>query len=192
MKKPSIFYAVFIALLFLCGGSAAPLAQDQPQPQTQLQSQTQPQPQPQTAPTSAAPDAVASEPVFRSLLFSLNEMNLIDGALSLRGAIRPLEPGEVEQSMNGLDGVEKPKPENRDVSLGGIVYISNKDWTIWLNGARVTPGALPKEALGLTVRDRLVELQWFDEYTNQIFPIRLRPHQRFNLDTRMFLPGSAE
>jgi hypothetical protein len=32
-------------------------------------------------------------------------------------------------------------------------------------------------------------MKWFDEYTNQVFPIRLRPHQRFNIDARMFLPG---
>lgn len=77
----------------------------------------------------------------------------------------------------------------RDIALGGIVYVSSDDWTIWLNGTRVTPNAIPADVMDLKVYKEYVELEWFDAPTNQIFPIRLRAHQRFNLDTRIFLPG---
>lgn len=77
----------------------------------------------------------------------------------------------------------------RDISLNGIVYANSKDWTIWLNGIRVTPKAIPQTVMNLKVFKEYIELDWFDTSTNQIFPIRLRSHQRFNLDTRIFLPG---
>lgn len=77
----------------------------------------------------------------------------------------------------------------RDIALGGIVYRSSGDWTVWLNSMRVSPTAIPRQVMDLKVFKTYIELEWFDDTTNQIFPIRLRPHQRFNLDTRMFLPG---
>ncbi len=78
---------------------------------------------------------------------------------------------------------------NRDISLGGIVYVSGSDWTVWINNTRVTPKAIPSQIMDLKVYKEHVDLEWFDSTTNQIYPIRLRSHQRFNLDTRIFLPG---
>ena len=85
------------------------------------------------------------------------------------------------------DGIANAGP--RDIKLSGIVYANAKDWTIWLNDLRVSPTAIPEEVLDLKVYKNYIELEWFDASTNQIFPIRLRAQQRFNLDTRMFLPG---
>lgn len=85
------------------------------------------------------------------------------------------------------DGVDITTP--RDISLGGIVYASSKDWTIWLNNIRISPTRMPSEVMDLKVYRTHIDLEWFDAQTNQIFPIRLRPHQRFNLDSRIFLPG---
>jgi hypothetical protein len=53
----------------------------------------------------------------------------------------------------------------------------------------VTPEALPEEIMDLKVYKEHVDLKWLDYYTNRIFPIRIRAHQRFNMDTRIFLPG---
>lgn len=80
----------------------------------------------------------------------------------------------------------------REISLGGIVFDTSKKWTIWLNGQRVTPDALPKEIIDLKVKEDFIELKWFDSFSNQIYPIRLGAHQRFNLDTRIFLPGVGD
>ena len=72
-----------------------------------------------------------------------------------------------------------------------FVYASGEDWVVWLNGQRVTPEAVPKQIIDIQVKNDYIELKWFDSWTNLIYPVRLRPHQRFNLDTRIFLPGTA-
>jgi hypothetical protein len=77
----------------------------------------------------------------------------------------------------------------REITLSGILYRSLDGWTVWLNGKRVTPDAIPMEIMDIKVQNEFIDLKWYDSYTNQIFPIRLRPHQRFNLDSRIFLPG---
>lgn len=97
---------------------------------------------------------------------------------------RPLDPGE---ASSGAPIVKGP----REISLGGIVFKSSEQWTVWLNGRRITPDAIPREVLDLRVANDYIELKWFDAFTNQIFPIRLRAHQRFNIDSRIFLPGAG-
>ena len=111
-----------------------------------------------------------------SLFFSVWEHDLV------RDARRGLNTRD-----NSDDGVDIAGP--RDISLGGIIFTSKKDWTIWLNNVRVSPTRIPTEVMDLKVFRDYIELEWFDANTNQIFPIRLRPQQRFNLDTRIFLPG---
>jgi hypothetical protein len=80
-------------------------------------------------------------------------------------------------------------PSVRKLSLGGIVFNNPDEWTIYLNNKRITPDAMPSEAVDLRVYKDFIELRWFDVQTNQIFPVRLRPNQTFNLDGRVFLPG---
>lgn len=111
-----------------------------------------------------------------SLFFSIWEHDLV------RDARRGLNTRD-----NSDDGVDVVSP--RDISLGGIVYAGKADWTIWLNNVRISPNRIPTEVMDLKVFRDYIELEWFDATTNQIFPIRLRPHQRFNLDSRIFLPG---
>jgi len=109
-----------------------------------------------------------------ALLFTQGQLELIEDA----------RQGNVIQS-NDEDAPQGP----REVSLSGIAYVTSNDWTIWLNNMRITPEAIPNNILDLKVHKNFIEIQWLDRYTNQVFPIRLRPHQRFNLDTRIFLPG---
>ena len=81
-------------------------------------------------------------------------------------------------------------PGIRILRLNGIVYVSQDDWTIWFNQERITPRSdLPEEITSLRVDQDFIEITWLDNYTNNIFPIRLRPNQRFDLDSRIFLPG---
>lgn len=77
----------------------------------------------------------------------------------------------------------------REIFLGGISYISKNNWTIWLNSQRITPSMLPEELISLDVQDTFVELEWYDEYTNTIYPVRLKPNERFNIDSQIFLTG---
>lgn len=125
-----------------------------------------------------------------SLVFTYWEHTAIEDAKRSRGLVRPPTEEELMRDLK-TRGVDKPMPppEEREIRLGGIVYVKSGDWTIWLNDKRVTPKAIPAEVMDLKVSKEYIEMKWFDEYTNQIFPIRLRPHQRFNIDTRIFLPG---
>lgn len=144
--------------------------------------------------TAAAPvagkDGGVSPNDIPSLLFTFWEHTAIVDAKRYRGLVRPPDDEELTRALQGRtkDG-PPPTPEERDIRLGGIVFVNSSDWTIWLNGKRVTPKAVPHQAMDLKVYDEYIEMKWFDDYTNQIFPIRLRPHQRFNIDTRIFLPG---
>lgn len=96
----------------------------------------------------------------------------------------------INTSPPSMDQVKDVGNTLRELSLGGIVFKGRDDWTVWLNGQRLRPNALPKEVMDINVGRKHVELKWYDASTNLIYPIRLRPHQRFNLDSRMFLPGT--
>ncbi|MDY0028829.1 MAG: hypothetical protein RBR86_02690 [Pseudobdellovibrionaceae bacterium] len=85
----------------------------------------------------------------------------------------------------------RPPVAMRELALSGILYNSDRDWTIYLNKHRVTPENLPVEIVDIKVFKDYIELRWFDQVSNQIYPVRLRPNQRFNLDARVFLPGSS-
>lgn len=123
-----------------------------------------------------------------SLFFTPWTYALIQEARKAIGFRRAPTQSELLEPVG--DGEEKPiDPGRRELELGGIVFVRKDNWTIWFNGERMTPEALPPEIMDLQVSKEYIEVKWFDEYTNQIFPIRLRPHQRFNLDTRLFLPG---
>jgi len=117
--------------------------------------------------------------LMRSLFFTKWEHDLI---IDARRGLNTLPLDDL-----GLDEEKDDAP--REIALGGIVFVSKKDWTVWLNGMRITPNAIPAEVMDMKVFKNHVDIEWFDSSTNQIFPIRLRPHQRFNLDSRMFLPG---
>ena len=123
---------------------------------------------------------------FGTVFFTLWQHALLQEAK--RGFINhPVSPSKLKDSGSAVPG-EVPR-SIREISLGGIVYREPKDWTIWLNGQRVTPDALPDQVLDLKVAEDHIDLKWFDTFTNLIYPIRLRSHQRFNLDARIFLPG---
>jgi hypothetical protein len=124
-----------------------------------------------------------------SLFFTFWEHNAIKDARNARGVARGTTDSELMLPEGEPLERIKPPPEEREIKLGGIVYTRGGDWTIWLNSKRITPDALPREIVELRVYKEYIELKWLDEYTQQIFPIRLRPHQRFNLDSRIFLPG---
>ena len=102
---------------------------------------------------------------------------------------RPPTAQELNASADPNDPNYRAPVLVRNIVLGGIAFLTPDDWTIWLNNSRVTPDSLPSEAIDLRVYKDFIELKWFDAQTNQVYPIRLRPNQKFNLDTRIFLPS---
>ncbi len=121
----------------------------------------------------------------KTILFTLWQHKLLEEQRRIGVVTRAPGPGEPLDSPG--DRVRGP----RELALGGIVYATSQDWVVWLNNMRVTPDAIPEQVIDIQVKKDYIEIKWFDSWTNLIFPIRLRPHQRFNLDTRIFLPGTA-
>lgn len=77
----------------------------------------------------------------------------------------------------------------RELTLSGLLYHSDDSWIIWLNGMRITPNKKPDELRNIRVEKEFVELKWYDAVTDKVYPVRLRPHQKFSIDLKTFLPG---
>jgi len=174
--KNNIYKIIFIALALITSFQIRAYAQDK---------SSQPVEKKERLASVKEPKAGFNVDHIPSLLFTYWQHQSIIDAKNKRGVVRPPTPAELEAIERGDD----IPPAIRDITLGGIVYKGKEDWTIWLNGERVTPSAVPKEVLDLRVYKDHIEVKWIDETTNQVFPIRLRTHQRFNLDMRIFLPG---
>lgn len=126
-----------------------------------------------------------------SLFLTINEESLIEDAK--RGFLtRPPTEREFENEQNQAQTGNASRPSSvREISLGGILYSGPQDWSIWLNSQKITPQNIPPAILDIDVTKDKVTLRWLDFQTNQIFPVKLRTHQRFNFDSRMFLPGTS-
>lgn len=132
------------------------------------------------------------KPDIPSLFFSQQQYALLQSAMmgfdQNRGGGGP---GNLlrDDLFNSLPDLDNPFVSLREVVLDGIVYRGDDDWIVWLNNQRLTPDRLPSQIKMIKVYKNHVDLKWFDVQSKKITPIRMRPNQRFNLDTNMFLPG---
>lgn len=131
-----------------------------------------------TAPAATDQAAAAAPSKQGSLFFTEDELQKIQQAKS----------GMLVASEAGGPQVADPGP--RHLKLSGIVYNSDKDWTIWFNGMRVRPGALPERMLALIVKKDRIGLKWLDRGTNKIINLVLRPHEQYNIDTDTVTAGT--
>jgi hypothetical protein len=132
---------------------------------------------------NGAEDLTYEKPVMKSLFFNLMEYALIQEA---RRGFEARLPGTSRASTQSRSREIRAR---RDLMLGGILYTSDDSWSVYLNEIRITPNNLPEEIIDIQVHSDFIRLKWFDKGTNTIFPVRLRPNQRFNLDARLFFPG---
>jgi hypothetical protein len=123
-----------------------------------------------------------------SLFLTSSEQNLLIAA-RLGFLTRPPTSDEFNQEQDRSGEVVSRPSSPREVALGGLLYVSSNDWTIWLNNQKITPKNIPPAIMDIEVSKDHIKMKWLDFQTNQIFPVKLRSHQRFNLDTRIFLPG---
>lgn len=119
----------------------------------------------------------------RSIFFTFWQHSLLQDAKRAFGE----GSNSIADPFNTADDKDYP----REITLGGISYINAEKWTVWLNSQRITPESIPFEILDIKVKDEYIDIKWFDGATNIIYPIRLRPHERFNLDSRIFFTGTA-
>lgn len=118
-----------------------------------------------------------------SLFFSPNQIISI-----MRANQGFIAPQEAISDSNQGDRPNDPGP--RVLTLAGIAYQTPREWTIWLNGERVTPKNIPDRIMGLTVKKDRIFLKWMDIANQRIVNLTLRPHQNYNLDTDTITPGT--
>ncbi len=130
-------------------------------------------------------DATVLPDALQTLFYTAWQHALLQEAKKGFNARLP-DPGELSAGENAA-----PRERGiRELWLGGIAYGAGSKWTVWLNGVRITPDAIPPQVMDIKVSRTYIDLKWFDGYTNKIYPVRMRPHERFNLDSRIFLPGT--
>ena len=158
------------------------------QPAIQQQPQQQPQPVPTQpvvagaeATVPAQPAAPVDESVFSgSLFFSPLELATIQKALA----------GNVTGTAAlGATTSHVDIPKVRVIALAGVVYRGPEEWTIWLNGRKVTPQNLLPEIMEIQVERDRVHLKWFDIGINNVISLTLRAHQTYDIVTGVLLPG---
>lgn len=127
-----------------------------------------------------APQAALSAPQ-DSIFFTSNQLIAImranQGFIAPKEAISADTPAAVDSGP-------------RIIKLAGIVYHGVNDWTIWLNGERVTPKNKPERVMGLVVKSDRIHLRWMDLARQRIVNLTLRPHQQYLLDSDTILPGT--
>jgi hypothetical protein len=132
------------------------------------------------------------KPDIPSLFFSEEQYALLQSAMS--GFEQKIDMNDLREEAGGdlidtLPDDSDPFSQMREIKLEGVVFHGADDWIVWINKQRLTPKRLPMQVQNINVQKGFVELKWFDQQTKQVIPVRLRPNQRFNLDTRTFLPG---
>lgn len=116
---------------------------------------------------------LSARPPFRdSLLFTDLEIDTILKA----------EAGRAVQSTVGIEAVELI-PVDRKIWVSGIYYKNPRDWILWMNGYKLTPGYLLPEIRGIKVEQDRVHLEWYDIGKNGIINITMQPHQVYDIVT---------
>ncbi len=106
--------------------------------------------------------------------------------------LTPLEVLTLERALSGKDatlGGEGEEAPKRIIDVDGLLYNSSNNWIVWINGKRLTPGYLLPEIVGIHVKRDSVYLEWFDSVFNKIITINMRPHQVYDIQSGILLPG---
>lgn len=82
-----------------------------------------------------------------------------------------------------------PADARRLIKLAGVLFKDEGNWIIWLNGKKIQPGRLPSEIVDIRVESDRVHLKWFDNGSNKVISITLRPHQTYDIGAGILLPG---
>ncbi len=131
------------------------------------------------APAATVPAIDLNAPFTQSFLFSPAEVV----------ALRRAASGQVTGTAVLNAGSVTQVPVRRIISLAGVVYRSDHDWIVWINGKKMTPKDILPEIVDIRVANDRVHLKWFDIGLNNVISITLRPHQTYDIVTGILLPG---
>jgi len=72
---------------------------------------------------------------------------------------------KAEQAIVAVEAVEPPAPATYPVyTLGSIAYRNGSDWTVWLNGVRITPRTNEQVVKVVAVSADLAQFEWKPSY----------------------------
>jgi|GEM_PF-5931464 len=103
-------------------------------------------------------------------------------------------PTIIERNFEVKQGEQKTVkpiiPERRLIILSGILYRGKNNWTVWINGQKVTPDNYLPEIIEIKVENSsYVSLKWYDIGLQEVISITLRPNQVYDITTGILLPG---
>ena len=108
-------------------------------------------------------------------MFTIDELNEIQSRIGAGG-------------QGGDNGGRLEAIENATLFLSTILYTSPKDWTVWINGAAITPelefGAFEVTQIGPDFVELLVPLS-----AQGMRPVRLAPNQTFIAKSGIVVEG---
>lgn len=210
MRKTGNFASMCIAILAVCALSAFDAAAQQPSVATPATSAATP-----ATPAAGSP-ATAAQPTVPAgqAQNTAPETGAEGGALTLAEQLEAEREAEEEADKNApfqdsflftaqartninravrgicvRMGEEGGPAQRRVLKLAGLLYQAPGQWIIWLNGKRVTPDRLLPEIVDIDVNMSSVYLEWFDIGLNKVISITLRPHQVYDIETGILLPG---
>ena len=82
-------------------------------------------------------------------------------------------------------------PSARTITLGDIEYKDAQNWTVWINGQKVTPSVSMKEIVDISVAPDIVHLKWFDIGLNGVFDIQIHSHETYDIATGVMTPAPS-
>jgi len=130
-------------------------------------------PAPAESPTPEGTQALRTVP--DTLMFTIDELNEIQSRIGAGG-------------QSGDGGGRFEAIENATLFLSTILYTSPKDWTVWINGAAITPelefGAFEVTQIGPDFVELLVPLS-----AQGMRPVRLAPNQTFIAKSGIVVEG---
>ncbi len=112
--------------------------------------------------------------------------------------LTPLEIAAIQQALKGqvmkqptLAAANAPVPAHRVIRLSGVYYRSAKDWIVWMNGMKMTPGDLLPQIVSIHVSPSSeVSLKWYDVGLNKVLALTLSPNETYDITTGILLPGA--
>ncbi|TVQ83124.1 MAG: hypothetical protein EA357_07220 [Micavibrio sp.] len=172
-----IFCFAWLCCIFWMAADRDSFAQRQQQPRQSATAEAGAEGSESERPEFQRPD-YKTTPYPRSLFFTQSEVSAINRALLGFG------PSSTDAKDDG-----KRRTDPRYLNLSGVLYKSPDEWVIWLNGQRLTPDRLLPEIIEINVSPSKIEMKWFDYGISDVIFITLRPHQFYDIETGILLPG---
>lgn len=105
---------------------------------------------------------------------------------------KPPAEAEVTEEPGSPPVLYPPIPQQRSITLSGVLYRAPGDWAVWINGQKVVPSRLLPEIVDIRVERDRVHLKWFDIGLGRVLALTLRPNQTYDIVSSTLLRGGRQ